>query len=115
MVTCPTCGNEASVAFTQYGTRHECCGLRSWNNKPLVCEATLRLREAAHKSFDEIWKCGIMSRTAAYKWLAEQMKMKPEECHIARMDMFQCEHVIELSDRKIEEYYGDPYEDDEIR
>lgn len=31
------------------------------------------LRQLAHERFDRIWKHGVMSRSAAYRWLAEQM------------------------------------------
>ena len=39
VVTCPMCREEAETTVTRFGYRHECCGLHSWNGKPLVAYA----------------------------------------------------------------------------
>lgn len=43
---CPKCGREAMVAQTKYGPRAECCGLWSWNMKPLADAKTHEARRA---------------------------------------------------------------------
>ena len=84
--TCPRCGSRARAVETQYGIRHDHCGLWSWGGAPLVSAGTHEARKAAHAAFDRIWKEGHMSRSEAYRQLAAQMKMKHKDCHIKLMD-----------------------------
>ncbi len=53
---CPTCGNTASTTKTKFGKRHECCGLHSWDGKPLVGQAVHSARHSFHEAFDRLWK-----------------------------------------------------------
>lgn len=53
-------------------------------------------RGAAHDAFDPIWQSGKMSRTAAYKWLAERMGLNADDCHMEKFDAQQCHKVIEI-------------------
>ena len=55
-----------------------------------------RLRQEAHQAFDVYWQLGGLKRSAAYKWLASQMNMKEEDCHMGMMNEFECECVIEI-------------------
>ena len=50
-------------------------------------EATRRARMAAHNAFDPLWKPAgsPMNRHQAYKWLAEEMQIPREQCHIGMM------------------------------
>lgn len=53
-------------------------------------------RIRAHEVFDELWKSGLMSRKAAYAWLARAMELPPGRAHIAQFNVEQCERVVEL-------------------
>lgn len=53
---CPRCGFEAEETMTQYGIRAACCGLWSWNRKPLADEATHSLRKKLHKEYVDLSK-----------------------------------------------------------
>jgi hypothetical protein len=41
-----------------------------------------------------------MSRSAAYRWMAEGMGLAEHEAHIGRMDPEACRRLIELIDRR---------------
>lgn len=43
-------------------------------------------RSAAHAAFDPIWKGRQMSRSEAYRWLADALGIEPRDCHISQMD-----------------------------
>lgn len=85
IVTCPKCQAPAVATETKYGTRHECCGLWSWDSKPLVSEATHEARKAAHAAFDILWKEKGWQRARAYAALAEAMQLPAKDCHIGSM------------------------------
>lgn len=88
-VQCQKCRLPAPPAATgAWGVRFECkgCGLHGYNGRPLVDQATHDARQDAHNYFDRLWHFGRMTRPEAYKALAEQMQMKPSDCHISRMD-----------------------------
>ena len=84
--TCPRCGSRARAVDTQYGIRHDHCGLWSWGGAPLVSYGTHEARKAAHAAFDALWKGHHMTRSEAYKQLSFKMKIKRDECHIKLMD-----------------------------
>lgn len=86
-VICPLCGNPATQTQTHYGLRSECCGLWSWDGKPLASAEVHEARIAAHAAFDPLWKSGKRSRAQAYNLLAEAMDMKPKDCHMATMSL----------------------------
>jgi hypothetical protein len=46
-------------------------------------QRTRRLRVAVHKVFDKLWLEKLMTRSNAYNWLALQLKIDPQECHIS--------------------------------
>lgn len=96
---CPTCSKPATATATRFGTRHSCCGLWSWEGKPLVDEATHNARKAAHAAFDSLWKHGPFSRAGAYKALAAIMGVKPADCHIALMSKEDAERVVAFAPR----------------
>jgi hypothetical protein len=57
-----------------------------------------RARHAAHQAFDRIWKLRIMSRTQAYQWLAGQMNLPAQNCHMGMFTQSQCEQVVTICD-----------------
>jgi hypothetical protein len=71
---------------TQYGVRNSCCNLWSWGDAPLVDADTHNARKAAHSAFDELWKRHGMKRRQAYMYLAEEMAIDPDLCHIKLMN-----------------------------
>lgn len=86
MIHCPICGSQAVVAASQYGIRNSCCGLWSWGEAPLVDADTHIARKAAHSAFDELWKRHGMTRKQAYLYLAEELAIDPDICHIKLMN-----------------------------
>jgi hypothetical protein len=92
---------------------YRCAPCRAWvgchpNSKvPLgrLADAELRkAKEAAHAHFDPLWKAvarrdGISNNKArgrAYAWLADQMSLAPDDCHIGMFDVGQCNRVIRI-------------------
>lgn len=81
-------------------------GFHKNSDKPLGRLADAQLREAkkkAHACFDALWQAKMkkgaskpIARGLAYKWLAKEMGLPQEECHIGMMDVHQCEWVVEL-------------------
>ena len=55
-----------------------------------------RLRQEAHRALDVHWELGGASRSGAYAWLAEQLGMSRQDCHIGMFDEEQCERAIEV-------------------
>lgn len=90
---CPTCGQPAKLSAGKFGTKAECCGLWSWNGKPLVSGETHRWRIFAHAAFDPLWKSGRMKRGTAYARLADVMGMTRQDCHISLMTADQAKEV----------------------
>lgn len=54
------------------------------------------LRAQAHRSFDVHWEFGGCTRSEAYAWLAKQLDINPEHCHIGMFGEKECERVIAL-------------------
>lgn len=57
-------------------------------------------RMAAHAAFDPMWRSGEMSRSAAYRWLAQQLNLSKEECHMLQFDIETCRRVKQLCDAR---------------
>lgn len=81
-------------------------GCHKGTERPLGRLANVELRTAkiaAHVAFDQLWKrttpAGSFSRTGAYKWLAEQMGIEVEQCHIGMFDAQQCQRVVEVCEQ----------------
>ena len=49
-----------------------------------------RAKQLTHAKFDPLWKSGQMSRSAAYRWLADQLGIPGDECHIGMFDIDRC-------------------------
>ena len=74
-------------------------GVHKETNRPLgrLANAVLRMkRRETHKAFDSYWRDKKMTRSAGYKWLANQLKLPKEKTHIGYFDMETCENVIQL-------------------
>jgi zinc-finger-containing domain len=110
-VICPYCGKKAELSTGKRIYPHRldlhkllfyvCWKCQAWvgchkSGRPLGRLADEKLRKAkiaAHDSFDRIWKSGRLTRTEAYKWLAEKLKIPVEECHIGMFDLDTCQRV----------------------
>lgn len=78
--------------------------------------ATRRARRVAHLAFDQLWKKGtdpftgvvvtgvFQSRRAAYRWLCEVMGKVPDEGHIGRFTLTECEALVRLAREKREHH-----------
>lgn len=67
-----------------------------------------RLRQLTHQWFDPLWELKMKrdnvskheARRAAYEWLAEQLGISLEECHIGMFNEARCKHVIRILKRR---------------
>jgi len=72
-------------------------GCHPGTTKPLGRLANSKLRywkRQAHQAFDPIWRTGEKKRTQAYRWLAREMELDRDFCHIGMFDIDQCKQVI---------------------
>ena len=53
-------------------------------------------RKRAHNAFDRIWLSGEMARPDAYGWLAAELNIHRDDCHIALFCEDRCAEVIAL-------------------
>lgn len=103
---CPRCLHPAMTRETRYGYRHQCCGLHSWDGKPLVSQEVHDARQRCHALFDPIWKNAESlyrieepegteahdtavrrirkaMRNRAYYYLAHVTQLPEPECHMS--------------------------------
>ncbi|MDR9889879.1 zinc-finger-containing protein [Pseudenterobacter timonensis] len=72
-------------------------GLHPFTAIPLGTLADKRTREARKSCklpFERIWRSGRMSRTEAYKWLADKMGIPTDECHFGWFSAEQCQTAM---------------------
>ena len=55
---------------------------------------TRQKRRYLHCLFDPLWNSRAMSRSDAYDWLAEQLDISPDACHISMMNSQQLGRAI---------------------
>ncbi len=60
------------------------------------------LRDKTHKQFDRLYKNGFMSKSDAYRWLADILHTTMSEAHIGFLDEKSCLMVMEKSNQMIE-------------
>ncbi len=105
---------DSEVVYGQsYGMIYLCTPCNAWvgvhsgTDTPLGRLADAALREwkkAAHASFDPLWQRKMekdnidknKARTLAYYWLASQMKIEVDFCHIGMFSIEQCKQVIKI-------------------
>jgi hypothetical protein len=115
---CPYCGKEAELVGGDvvYPHRPDLAHKKIWrcvpcdarvgchdkSGEPLGRLANGPLRRAkmdAHAAFDPLWKRemgGTMKRGDAYEWLAKQMGLTEDECHMGMFDLEQCNQVVRV-------------------
>lgn len=123
-VQCPYCDNQAELVqgkeiypypgSPQNGMYWLCRPCKAWvgthKNSPRfapkgsLANAELRkARQAAHAAFDPIWNENLMKRTEAYSWLANELGLKVNRCHIGFFDVAQCVEAKRLSAQLFED------------
>lgn len=73
-------------------------GVHPGTIKPLGRLANAELRKAkmaAHAAFDPLWKNGDRKRGSCYAWLADQLGIRHQDCHIGMFDVDMCKRVVE--------------------
>lgn len=78
-------------------------GCHKGSYRPLgrLADAFLRVEKSkAHAAFDPLWKSRKMTRGAAYKWLAEQLSISKDECHIGMFSAVMCRRVVEICNKR---------------
>lgn len=113
---CPYCGETAAkVSGIELYPNHPdlarrsyyiCWPCRAWvschwkTGEPmgsLANEELRALRRTAHAAFDPLWQSpGLPDRAQAYRWLALELKIPPQLCHIAMFNREECLAVLEL-------------------
>lgn len=83
IIRCPMCGEELEGPF-----------VRDFEKK-YELERKM-LKDKAHKSFDAIWKTGIVERTFAYSWLAKELGIDYKECHFSNLSVSQLKRAIAI-------------------
>ena len=115
ILICPGCGGATERRYSQYG-EYICCrnypgcdhvvGCHT-DGRPLGTPAnkqTRTWRKLAHSIFDALWRDhGRRRRTIEYAWLAHEMGLTKDECHIGMFDIEQCKQVIELVSARLQE------------
>lgn len=123
IVICDYCGEEAELVTGAQVYPHmprlaekvlyQCTpcqarvGCHPGTDKPLGRLANIELRQAkerAHAAFDPLWQTKMRqtgmpkstARSLAYKWLAREMGLSVDDCHIGMFDIAQCRRVIEI-------------------
>lgn len=117
-VVCQYCGNQANLVMGDkiYPHRKDlftkkfyiCESCQAWvgthrDGTPLgrLANKELRLlKKKAHDSFDPLWRYGAKNRQQAYRWLAKEMNLSREQCHIGMFNEEQCKKVIEICREK---------------
>lgn len=115
---CPYCEGkteyeDSSIIYGRsYGMVYICkpcdayVGVHKGTDKALGRLANKELREAkkkAHAYFDPLWKRAVAkgrkkheARNSAYKWLAKEMGIERDDCHIGMFDVASCEKVVQI-------------------
>lgn len=128
---CPHCASGGHVILTrnsvkygrEYGDWSWCyfcidcrayVGCHEFTHIPLGTLATqpvLDARKAAHAAFDPLWKIGRFKRAEAYAWLAKQLGIDREDCHISWFDVDMCNKVVAAT----KNYYKEPVEEPVVK
>lgn len=103
---CPRCGQPATRCETPTGLKNRCepCGLWSRGSKPLRDEAghlaerdRITARRNAHAVFDRLWLEGHLQREVAYVWLAQELGIERDLCHMSLMDTETAQHALKAA------------------
>lgn len=104
------CTNSGEIYGKEYGPIYICRPCKAWvgchkdpkrSRQALGRLANAELREwkkAAHAHFDPLWKLSTKKhkRARAYAWLAKEMNLTSDHCHIGMFNVEQCQRVIQI-------------------
>lgn len=115
---CPYCGDRSvhtsdrAVYTTGFGGMIYWCKycdayVGCHKHKPTESKGRLADKELrswkilAHQYFDGMWKAkksvrANVARSQAYRWLAVEMDIQPEYCHIGMFDVEECKQVVDI-------------------
>lgn len=77
-------------------------GCHPGTERPLGRLANAELRRAkvaAHGAFDLLWRARGWKRNAAYRWLADQLGIDREQCHIGMFNVATCARVVAVCEQ----------------
>jgi len=120
--TCPYCQKPAALVTGDVIYPHRpdlaakpfyhCPACKAWvgchdgTTNPLgrLADAELRRwKSKAHAAFDPLWQRKItrgvgkkVARNAGYAWLAAQLRIERQACHIGMFDVALCQKVVEV-------------------
>lgn len=57
---------------------------------------TAASRIKAHAAFDPLWQSGQMTRSEAYRWLADELGVPKRLCHMKHFDDAICRKVVRI-------------------
>lgn len=103
---CPECQSPMVLRPSKYGPFYGCLEYPKClsahgchpNGAPLGVPATKEVKEArmrAHAWFDQLWKTGAMSRSAAYRWMQTALGLSKDAAHIGSFDHATCNKLID--------------------
>lgn len=125
-ITCDYCRRPARLVTGRviYPHRSDLAALRFWHCAPCAawvgCHKTgdgttpmgrladaelRRAKQEAHAAFDPLWQQEGnkgAARARAYRWLAQELKIPAEQCHIGMFDVDQCAAVVIAVHRRCE-------------
>lgn len=58
-----------------------------------------RLRATLHETLDPLWRSGIATRDEIYKWLATELSISFEFCHISQLSEPQLLIALKLAEK----------------
>lgn len=115
---CPYCGSNTKLVDSKliygksYGMAYVCENYPTcdayvgthkgtiWPRGTLANKELRNYRKKAHMLFDSLWRSEGISRTKAYKWLAEKLDISFEKTHIGYFDLEMCLKVIDICKEK---------------
>lgn len=59
-------------------------------------------RIRAHRSFDAIWKKGIMTRGQTYQWMQHKFSLTKKQAHIGYFSDYMCEELMRACEEVLE-------------
>jgi hypothetical protein len=62
-------------------------------------------RRALHQAFDRIWKLKLMNRDEAYHWLANQLSIDYNACHISMLADHQLDAAIPICNSYVDNWH----------
>lgn len=124
-LACPYCGNPAEfwpsserLYAADHGPVYICQPCQAWvgchkgTKQPLggLADKELRhWRRSAHYGFDRLWSAKMRrdgcskreARQAGYRWLAGQLGIEADDCHIGMFDAETCKRVVKITDERM--------------